>query len=192
MPEATLVSILGVAVGRHLHALAHNRDPRPVEPRKRRRSMGAQRALGLRRYRDGEVDESLVALVERVTRRMRKAGRIGRTVVVRLRFGDYSRATRSHTLPRATAETAIVLATARWLLRGALRAIERDGLTMVGVTVADLEDDAVQHRAPVRARWTTTPSTPRSTRCASDSGRGRSSGRARRPRGGPTVPLLPD
>ena len=144
VPEATLVSILGVAVGRHLHALAHNRDPRPVEPRKRRRSMGAQRALGLRRYReDGEVDESLVALVERVTRRMRKARRIGRTVVIRLRFGDYSRATRAHTLPRATAETAVVLATARWLLRGALRAIDRDGLTMVGVTVADLEDDAV-------------------------------------------------
>jgi DNA polymerase-4 len=105
--------------------------------------MGAQRALGLRRYRDGEVDESLVALVERVTRRLRKARRIGRTVVVRLRFGDYTRATRSHTLPRATAETAIVLATARFLLDGALRTIERDGLTMVGVTVADLQDDAV-------------------------------------------------
>ena len=144
LPETTLVSILGMAVGRHLHALAHNRDPRPVEPRKRRRSMGAQRALGLRRYReDGEIDESLVALVERVTRRMRRAGRIGRTVVIRLRFGDYSRATRAHTLPWATAETAVVLATARWLLRGALRAIDRDGLTMVGVTVADLEDDAL-------------------------------------------------
>ena len=116
VPESTLVSILGVAVGRQLHALAHNRDPRPVEARRRRRSMGAQRALGLRRYGDDEVDPSLVALVERVTRRMRTAGRVGRTVVVRLRFGDYTRATRAHTLPRATAETGIVLATARWLL----------------------------------------------------------------------------
>src|SRR5205085_557574 len=51
--EAKLVSMLGRASGRHLHALAHNRDPRPVQRRRRRRSIGSQRALG-RRHRPPE------------------------------------------------------------------------------------------------------------------------------------------
>ena len=46
------------------------------------------------------IDAVVVGLVDRVTRRMRAAGRVGRTVVLRLRFDDFSRATRSHT-PRS-------------------------------------------------------------------------------------------
>src|SRR3989441_1391863 len=95
LAEAVLVAILGRASGRHLHALAHNRDPRPVQVGKRRGSIGSQRALGWRPKSPGEVDATLVGLVDRVTRRMRTAGRIGRTVVLRLRFDDSSRATRS-------------------------------------------------------------------------------------------------
>ena len=97
--------------GRHLHALAHNRDPRPVEVGRRRRSIGSQRALGRRRRPPDEVDAVLAALVDRVTRRMRAADRVGRTVVLRLRFDDFSRATRSHTLARATAHTETILTT---------------------------------------------------------------------------------
>ncbi len=149
LDEATLVTIFGRASGRHLHALAHNRDPRPVRVGRRRGSIGSQRARG--RSRRGEaVDADVVALVDRVTRRMRAAGRVGRTVVLRLRFGDFSRATRSHTLPRATAETEAILATARTLLATARPLIERRGLTLVGVAVANLENDtAVQLTLPL-------------------------------------------
>ena len=139
--EAVLVSMLGRAAGRHLHALAHNRDPRPVRVGRRRRSIGSQRALGRSRRSPDAVDAVVVALVDRVTRRMRAAGRVGRTVVLRLRFDDYSRATRSSTLPRATARTQTILATARGLLTTAMPMIERQGLTLVGVSVANLEDD---------------------------------------------------
>jgi DNA polymerase-4 len=83
----------------------------------------------------------VIALVDRVTRRMRAAGRIGRTVVLRVRFDDFSRATRSHTLPQATAETGTILATARGLLATAMPLIEQQGITLVGVAVANLEDD---------------------------------------------------
>ena len=105
LTEGVLVSMLGQASGRHIHALASNRDPRPVQARRRRRSIGAQRALGRSRKSADELDAALLGLVERVTRRMRAAGRVGRTVVLRLRFDDFSRATRSGTLQRATAET---------------------------------------------------------------------------------------
>jgi DNA polymerase IV len=140
LSESSLVSLLGRASGRHLHALAHNRDPRPVQARRRRRSIGAQRALGRSRKSPADLDASLVGLVDRVTRRMRTAERIGRTVVLRLRFEDFSRATRSHTLPYPTANTDAVLATARELLATAMPMIERRGITLVGVAVSNLED----------------------------------------------------
>jgi DNA polymerase IV len=140
LSESSLVSLLGRASGRQLHALAHNRDPRPVQARRRRRSIGAQRALGRSRKSFEDVDASLVGLVDRVTRRMRAAERIGRTVVLRLRFNDFSRATRSHTLPYPTANTDAVLATARALLATAMPLIEHQGITLVGVAVSNLED----------------------------------------------------
>src|SRR6266581_2443101 len=102
LAETALVSILGRASGRHLHALAHNLDPRPVQVGRRRRSIGSQRALGRSRRSPDAVDAVVAGLVDRVTRRMRAAGRVGRTIVLRLRFDDYSRATRSHTLRWAT------------------------------------------------------------------------------------------
>jgi DNA polymerase IV len=153
LDEGTLVALLGRASGRHLHALAHNRDARPVQARRRRRSIGAQRALGRARKSAEEIDVSLVGLVDRVTRRMRAAGRVGRTVVLRLRFADFTRATRSHTLPQATAETQAILAAARELLAVARPMIERQGLTLVGIAVSNLEnDDAVQLALPFD-RW---------------------------------------
>jgi DNA polymerase-4 len=142
LPESVLVSMLGLASGRHLHALAHNLDPRPVRPRRRRRSIGSQRARGRGPWSYESVDADVIALVDRVTRRMRSAGRVGRTVVLRLRFDDYSRATRSHTLPKATASTETILATARELVATALPTIERRGLTLVGISVANLDDVA--------------------------------------------------
>jgi len=142
LSEQSLVSLLGRAAGRQLHALAHNRDPRPVAPGRRRRSIGSQRALGRARTTPEAIDAVLVGLVDRVTRRMRGAGRVGRTVVLRLRFDDFSRATRSHTMAGATARTDTVLLTARALLADALPLIRRDGLTMIGIAVGNLNDDA--------------------------------------------------
>jgi DNA polymerase IV len=138
--EPTLVSLVGQAAGRHLHALAHNRDPRPVDTGRRRRSIGSQRALGRSPKTPDDLDAVLIGLVERVTRRMRNAGRAGRTVVLRLRFDDFSRASRSHTLPWPTAHTATILTTARALLLTAVPMIERQGVTLVGVAVANLDD----------------------------------------------------
>jgi DNA polymerase IV len=140
VPKPALVATLGPAAGRQLHALAHNRDPRIVRVGQRRGSIGSQHALGRTERSADAVDAVLLAIVDRVTRRMRAAGRVGRTVVLRLRFGDFSRATRSHSLPCATAHTETILLTARWLLAAAMPEIERRGLTLVGIAVANLEN----------------------------------------------------
>ena len=147
--EAGLVSILGRAAGRHLHALANNRDPRRVRGRRRRRSMGAQRALGRGPWSAHALDTDLVGLVDRLTRRLRTARRVCRTVTLRLRFDDFSRATRSHTMPYATAETPAILATARGLVAAAMPMIERRGITLVGVALGNLGDGhAIQLALP--------------------------------------------
>jgi DNA polymerase-4 len=140
LSETTLVSLLGRASGRHLHALAHNHDPRPVVRRRRRRSIGAQRALGRRPRTREELATALMALVDRVTRRLRAAARMCRTIVLRLRFEDFTRATRSHTLPEPTSHTPTILMTATGLLRTSLPMIERRGCTLIGIALANLID----------------------------------------------------
>jgi DNA polymerase-4 len=150
LAEPALVSMLGKATGRHLHALAHNRDPRRVRGGRRRRSMGAQRALGRSPRSWNALDAVLVGLADRLARRLRAARRVCRTVTLRLRFGDFSRATRSHTLPEATAQTQTILATARGLLATAMPMIESHGITLLGVALGNLEDDsAIQLALPL-------------------------------------------
>ena len=148
LDERRLVAMLGLASGRHLHALAHNRDARRVQVGRRRGSIGAQRALGRRRRAPESLDAALIGLVDRVTRRMRAAGRAGRTVVLRLRFDDYSRATRSQTMTRASARTSAILATARGLLATAMPLIEHQGITLIGVAVTNLQTGAGQLTLP--------------------------------------------
>jgi DNA polymerase-4 len=150
LSERLLVSIVGRAAGMHLHALAHNVDPRHIETGRRRRSVGAQSALGRRERSFDDIDAILVGLVDRVTRRLRKGERVARTVVLRMRFDDFSRATRSHTLTDPTAATQTLLSTARALFASALPMIRERGLTLIGISVTNLEaeDAATQLLLP--------------------------------------------
>jgi DNA polymerase-4 len=154
LPEEQLMTIVGRAVGRRLHAIADNRDPRRVRAGRGRRSFGSQSALGSRGRTAEELDTVAVALVDRVTRRMRAAGRVGRTIVLRMRFGDFSRATRSKTLRRPTAATAPVLVTLRGLLAAERETIDRRGVTLLGVSITNLErgDAGTQLELPLDGR----------------------------------------
>jgi len=139
--EAALIAILGGHAGRHLHALAHNHDPRRVRVGQRRGSIGSQCALGRRERPFDEIEATLAALVDRVTRRMRGAKRAGRTVTLRLRFNDFTRATRSRSLLKATMQTQAILSVANTLLDEARPLIATRGLTLVGVAVSNLDSD---------------------------------------------------
>ena len=148
--EQVLIDILGRGAGRKLHALAHNRDPRPVLARQRRRSIGAQRALGRRARAPAEIQAALMTVVDRVARRLRAAHRACRTIVLRLRFDDYRRVTRSQTLAEATTRTATILGVARGLLMAAGALIDKRGLTLIGVAVTNLCDErAIQLALPI-------------------------------------------
>jgi DNA polymerase-4 len=150
LAESTLVAMLGRAAGRQLHALAHNRDPRRVRVGVRRGSIGGQRAIGRGPHTDAELDSTLVALMDRITRRMRRAQRVARTVVLRLRFADFTRATRSHTISEATAQTRPLLGVARELLAEARPLIRERGITLLGISLTNLLNaDEVQLALPL-------------------------------------------
>ncbi len=143
--ERPLISILGTGSGRHLHALSHNHDARRVVTGKRRSSIGAQSALGQRSRSFADIETVLLELVERVSRRLRDGHRVGRTITLRFRFGDFSRDTRSHTLSESTGSTASILDAARCLLVARRDEISERRLTLLGITIANLSSaDAVQ------------------------------------------------
>ncbi|TQL01064.1 DNA polymerase IV [Cellulomonas sp. SLBN-39] len=142
LPEHVLVGVLGPAAGRHLHAVVHGRTPERVVTDRTRTSVGAQRALGPGPHTPDDVRAALQGLVDRVCRRLRAGHRTARTVVLRLRFADYTRATRSHSLPHATASGADLGAVALRLLADAAPLVAERGLTLVGVSVTQLGSDA--------------------------------------------------
>ncbi|MFF0613422.1 DNA polymerase IV [Nocardia tengchongensis] len=154
MGEAPLAAVLGPAIGRHLHALSWARDPRRVDTGRRRRSIGAQRAMGRRHRSDEELEAYLHGLSDRLGHRLRAAGRVCRTVVLRMRFDDFTRATRSHTLPEASDSGTAILRAARTLLTSAMPLIrERGGLTLIGLTLTNLDRaDTMQLSLPLEPR----------------------------------------
>ncbi|GAA5092827.1 DNA polymerase IV [Nocardia iowensis] len=153
--ESPLRAILGPAAARHLYALSWARDPRRVETGVRRRSIGAQRAIGRKPHPPDEIEAYLHGLTDRLGRRLRAADRISRTVVLRMRFDDFTRATRSHTLPEPTDHTETLLHAARTLLATAMPTIEERGLTLIGLALTNLTD-----ATPYQL---TLPFTPRAT-----------------------------
>ncbi|WP_405494931.1 DNA polymerase IV [Nocardia sp. NBC_00511] len=151
--EGPLAAVLGPATGRHLHALSWARDPRRVDTGKRRRSIGAQRALGRRHRTDDEIEAFLHGLSDRLGHRLRRAERVCRTVVLRLRFDDFGRASRSHTLAEATDSSAVILRAARTLLTDAQTLIHERGITLVGLSLTNLDNaDTMQLSLPFEPR----------------------------------------
>ncbi|WP_086661992.1 DNA polymerase IV [Lentzea kentuckyensis] len=139
--ETGLVSLIGRAAGRQLHALAHNHDPRPVQTGQRRRSIGSQRALGRRERTQDDLEAILASLIDGISRRLRTGHRACRTVILRLRFADFTRATRSHTLKDPTTETEVLLSAARQLLGTAMPMIRNRGITLLGISLTNLQND---------------------------------------------------
>lgn len=136
--EVHLTAMLGVGSGRHLNALAHNRDPRPIETGKRRGSIGSQQALGRGAKSPDVIEALLLGIVDRVTRRMRRAGRVGRTVTVRFRYDDFQRATRARSLAHPSASTEPLAEVALAILRAEQSTIADRGLTLIGLSVGNL------------------------------------------------------
>jgi DNA polymerase-4 len=137
-PLTVLTARLGRATAAHLHALAHNRDPRPVVTHTAGKSVGAQSALGRGLTDRAELSAVLLGLSDRVARRLRRKNLAGRTITVRVRLTDMSSRTRAATLASAVSTTAGIHHAGLPLLDVA-RADVAGPVTLVGVSVSHME-----------------------------------------------------
>jgi DNA polymerase IV len=136
-----LARLLGGAAGRHLHALAHNRDDRAVEPDQEVKSIGTETTFPVDLVDRAAVEREVRRLADSTGTRLRKAARTGRTVTLKLRFGDFRTITRSVTLAEPTDDSAVLTARAIELVR---TVAERDGfgagVRLLGVTASNLAE----------------------------------------------------
>ena len=142
LDEDTLCTILGKAQGKRLHALSNNIDQRRVAPRQTRKSIGAQRAISKQPRTQAELETIVDSLVDRVTPRLRRAGRSARTVVLSIRFGNFTRITRSRTLPAPTTSSDEFRSALHALLAPEIDQIHELGITLIGIALANLDDGA--------------------------------------------------
>ena len=140
LPEDVVVRALGTANGRQLHALAWGRDERPVEPDRPLKSVGHEETFAEDHHGVASLATEALRMSDSVARRLRQAGVRGRTVQLKVRFGDFRTITRSRTLERSV-DTAPVIATTAVALLGEpelAEEIERLGVRLLGVSVAGL------------------------------------------------------
>lgn len=142
LPEDVLRGVLGPAAGAHLFAVVHGRTGTHLVTDHARGSIGAQRALGRGPHPPADVRAALLGLVDRVARRLRAAHLVARTVVLRLRFADFTRATRSRTLAFGTASGPELTSSATHLLDSVGALVDERGLTLIGVALTGLGSDA--------------------------------------------------
>ncbi|HEX5006281.1 MAG TPA: DNA polymerase IV, partial [Hyphomonadaceae bacterium] len=144
--------LLGQAIGQKLSELAWNRDPRPVQTRRRAHSAGAQSALGRRPATERVFRPVLLHLAERIAGRLRAKSRPARTVTVRVRFSSMRAVTRAVTLPAPILSTAALMEIAVELVRGVLSDNDHErAITLLGISASNLgEESCVQLELPFR------------------------------------------
>lgn len=138
LPVQALVGALGEAHGRHLHSLACAVDERPVEPDQKLKSVGHEETFPLDVHDPERLGREIVRMADAVASRLRAGGLAGRTVTLKLRFGDFRTITRSTTLPSAVDDAPIVARAAADLLATVDPA---PGVRLLGVTVSGLTED---------------------------------------------------
>jgi DNA polymerase-4 len=135
LPLTTLVAAVGEAHGRHLHDLAHGRDDRPVVPDAPAKSVGHEETFARDHHDRAALAVEATRLAEAVADRLRDRGLAGRTVTLKVRFGDFRTITRSRTLPVPVDTAAALARAARDLLDGIDPA---PGVRLLGVSVSNL------------------------------------------------------
>ncbi|HEX7095294.1 MAG TPA: DNA polymerase IV [Acidimicrobiales bacterium] len=141
IPLENLRASVGDAAGRHLHALAHGRDDRPVVVDQRPKSIGHEETYEHDLHDLAAIEVEIVRLADAVAGRLRRAALAGRTVAVKVRFSDFATITRQTTLPDPVDSGQAIAASAKALVA----AVDpTPGVRLLGVSVSGLTDEAVR------------------------------------------------
>ena len=141
LSEDALVAALGVAQGRHLHALAWARDDRPVVPDVKRKSIGHEETFAKDHHTHETLARELVRMSDAVGAALRKSGVQGRTVQIKVKFADFTTITRAETVATAIDEGPLIARIAQRLLE---QVDPSPGVRLLGVSVSQLDDASVR------------------------------------------------
>ena len=137
LPLETVVAALGTANGHHLHDLAHAIDPRAVEPDQQPKSISHEETFAHDLHDASALHRELVRMVDSVAGRLRQHELAGRTVTLKVRFGDFTTITRSATLDRPV-DSAVEISRAADALLDTID--PSPGVRLLGVGVSGLAD----------------------------------------------------
>jgi len=137
LPEDTLVTALGSAVGHHLHQLAWAHDDRAVEPDQQTKSIGHEETYARDHHELATLQREAVRLADSVASRLRKHELAGRTVNIKVRFHDFRTITRSRTVPAPVDSGPDIARVAGGLLE---QVDPSPGVRLFGVSVSNLID----------------------------------------------------
>jgi DNA polymerase-4 len=135
VPSDVLEGSVGGAHGRHLSQLAQGIDDRAVEPDRDVKSVSHEETYLADVFDRGDLDREIVRMADGVASRMRRAGLIGRTVGLKIRYGDFVTLTRSRTVRAGLSEGPPIASVARFLLDSV---DVSPGVRLLGVGVSNL------------------------------------------------------
>ncbi len=137
-PLQGLVSSLGASHGHHLHDLANGRDDRAVESDRQVKSIGHEQTFREDLHDRPSLDLEILRMADAVAARARSAGVAGRTVQLKVRFGDFSTITRSKSVADAISSGPDITLVARLLLDEIDTAL---GVRLLGVSLSVLGEE---------------------------------------------------
>ena len=122
--------------GRWFAAMARGEDARPVRPNRKRKSVGAERTFSTAIADTDQMLRRLEPMAERVAQRLRRAGRKGRTVTLKMKTRHHEVLTRQTTLQRPVASADVLMQWAERLLSEPHP--PEEPLRLLGLTVSSL------------------------------------------------------
>lgn len=141
LARGTLERALG-SLGAHLADLAAGRDDRPIVPNVIRKSLGADETFEQDLVQELQMAQALLKLSDRVCTRLRSQGISGRTVTLKVRFGNFTTLTRSRSLPHEIDSAPGIFGVARELLLKLLGDGEPGAkrIRLLGITMSNLSE----------------------------------------------------
>lgn len=119
------------------HGIARGIDDRPVNPNRERKSVGSETTFDRDLFDDAEIYTGLLAQADDVWSWCEKAQAFGRTVTVKVKYGDFQNVTRSRTLAALVTSQESLRAASLALIKTVLPT--EKGIRLVGVTLSNFD-----------------------------------------------------
>ena len=138
IPEMTLIDLFG-RFGYDLYRKARGISNSPVKSNRIRKSIGSERTYGKLLYEEDDVKSEISKNAQRVVDTLQRNHKVGRTIVLKVRYSDFSTLTKRITLDDVTNDFEVIDQVAKTIYDSLDES--KLGVRLLGVTVTGLEDN---------------------------------------------------